>query len=105
MEDGYPDTREELEAWAPHWPAFDPVQWIQIPQQCNWKTRIEKYLGRFHFPRNHPSFSTGIVKPETHDIQPQDNCLRHTAECQNLDRRAYPATRAPLRTPVAQQST
>ena len=31
-----------------------------------------------------------MVKPETYDVQPQGYCLRHTTECQNLERMSYP---------------
>ena len=30
------------------------------------------------------------MKPNTYDIQPQGHCLRHTTECQNLDKMSYP---------------
>jgi hypothetical protein len=32
-------------------------------------------------PLNHPTFASGVIKPETYDIQPQGHCLRHTTEC------------------------
>ena len=31
-----------------------------------------------------------MVKPETYDIQPRGHCLRHSTECQNLERMSYP---------------
>ena len=43
----------------------------------------------YHCTLNHPTFATGIVKPETY-IRPQGYCLRHTTECQNLQSMSYP---------------
>jgi phenylpropionate dioxygenase-like ring-hydroxylating dioxygenase large terminal subunit len=60
------------------------------PGSCNWKVSVENYSECYHCTINHPTFATGVVKPETYDIQPQGYCLRHTTECQNLDRMSYP---------------
>lgn len=90
MDTWFPDAREELAAFVPHHADLKPVEWVEIPENCNWKVSIENYSECYHCSLNHPTFSCGVVKPETYDIQPQGYCLRHTTECQNLDQMSYP---------------
>jgi phenylpropionate dioxygenase-like ring-hydroxylating dioxygenase large terminal subunit len=66
------------------------VEWIEIPEACNWKVSVENYSECYHCSITHKTFSTGVIKPQTYDIQPQGHCLRHTTESQNLDRMSYP---------------
>jgi hypothetical protein len=68
------------------------------PRNCNWKVSVENYSECYHCSLNHPTFATGVIKPETYDIQPQGYCLRHTTECQNLDRMSYPIDLASIPT-------
>jgi len=58
-------------------------------QNCNWKVSVENYSECYHCTLNHPTFSTGVVRPETYDIQPQGYCLRHTTECNSMDAMTY----------------
>ena len=90
MDDWFPGVREELGAHVPHIDGLEPVEWVEIPERCNWKVSVENYSECYHCSLNHKTFSTGVVKPETYDIQPQGHCLRHTTECQNLDAMTYP---------------
>ena len=90
MESWFPGAKAELQAFVPHIEKLKPVEWVEIPERCNWKVSIENYSECYHCQLNHPTFSTGVVKPETYDIQPQGHCLRHTTECQNLDAMTYP---------------
>ncbi|MEM7301406.1 MAG: aromatic ring-hydroxylating dioxygenase subunit alpha [Pseudomonadota bacterium] len=90
MDDWFPKARTELSAFVPHWQSLEPIEWVEIPEQCNWKVSIENYSECYHCSLNHKTFATGVVKPETYDIQPQGHCLRHTTECQNLDQMSYP---------------
>ena len=90
MDDWFPNVRQELESFVPHWQELRPYRSVEIPENCNWKVSIENYSECYHCSLNHPTFSTGVVKPETYDIQPQGLCLRHTTECQNLDDMTYP---------------
>ncbi len=90
MRDWYPGVEEELRAFVPHIDKLKPLEWVEIPEACNWKVSVENYSECYHCTLNHPTFATGVVKPETYDIQPQGYCLRHTTECQNLDRMSYP---------------
>lgn len=90
MDDWFPSARAELEAFVPFHGDLKPIEWVEIPENCNWKVSIENYSECYHCSLNHPTFATGVVKPETYDIQPQGYCLRHTTECQNLDAMTYP---------------
>ena len=89
MEDWFPNARRELEEWVPNWADLRPLQWVEIPENCNWKVSVENYSECYHCALNHPTFASGVVKPETYDIQPQGMCLRHTTECQSLDDMTY----------------
>lgn len=90
MDDWFPGARAELEAFVPFHAELKPIEWVEIPENCNWKVSIENYSECYHCSLNHQTFATGVVKPETYDIQPQGYCLRHTTECQNLDAMTYP---------------
>ena len=70
-------------------PTLKPLEWVPIPENCNWKVSVENYSECYHCGVNHPTFATGIVKPETYDIQAQGYCLRHTTEYQNLENMTY----------------
>ncbi len=89
MDDWFPDARRQLTEWVPHFDALRPLEWLEIPERCNWKVAVENYSECYHCALNHPTFATGVVKPETYDIRPQGYCLRHTTECQNLDAMRY----------------
>ena len=90
MEIWFPGVRDQLSAFVPNIGDLKPLDWVEIPEKCNWKVSIENYSECYHCQLNHPTFSNGVVKAETYDIQPQGYCLRHTTECQNLDQMAYP---------------
>ncbi len=90
MDEWFPGVRAELSDFVPNIETLAPLEWVAIPESCNWKVSIENYSECYHCALNHPTFSTGVVKPETYDIQPQGYCLRHTTECQNLDSMSYP---------------
>ncbi len=89
MDDWFPNARTELEEWLPHYEQLKPLEWVEIPENCNWKVSVENYSECYHCSLNHPTFAKGVVKPETYDIQPQGYCLRHTTECQNLSDMTY----------------
>jgi len=89
MDAWFPGAREELAAFVPHWESLKPFEWVEIPENCNWKVSVENYSECYHCPLNHPTFTNGVVKPDTYDIQPRGHCLRHTTECQNLESMTY----------------
>jgi phenylpropionate dioxygenase-like ring-hydroxylating dioxygenase large terminal subunit len=86
----FPGVREELAQFVPQIAQLKPLEWVEVPEACNWKVSVENYSECYHCKLNHRTFATGVVKPETYDIQPQGYCLRHTTECQNLDKMTYP---------------
>ncbi|MGI9507794.1 MAG: aromatic ring-hydroxylating oxygenase subunit alpha [Geminicoccaceae bacterium] len=90
MDAWFPGAEEQLRAFVPDIDDLCPLEWIGIGENCNWKVSIENYSECYHCQLNPPTFAKGVVKPETYDIQPQGYCLRHTTECQNLDRMSYP---------------
>lgn len=89
MEAWFPNLRAELERFVPNWADLKPLEWVEIPENCNWKVSVENYSECYHCSLNHPAFSSGVIKPETYDIQPQGYCLRHTTECNSLDQMSY----------------
>ena len=89
MEAWYPAAEQELHAYVPDIDSLEPLEWTQVLEKCNWKVSVENYSECYHCRINHKTFATGVIKPETYDIQPQGYCLRHTTECQNLDQMSY----------------
>ena len=90
MDEWFPGVRFELAAHVPQIEQLRPLEWVEIPETCNWKVSVENYSECYHCTLNHETFATGIVRPETYDNQLQGHCLRHTTECQNLDAMSYP---------------
>jgi phenylpropionate dioxygenase-like ring-hydroxylating dioxygenase large terminal subunit len=90
MDVWFPGVRAELSDYVPDIFRLKPLEWVEIGETCNWKVSVENYSECYHCQLNHPTFSTGVIDPETYDIQPQGHCLRHTTVCQNLDRMSYP---------------
>lgn len=89
MSDWFPNAADELRAHVPQIDELKPLEWVEVVEECNWKVSVENYSECYHCALNHKTFATGLVKPETYDIQPQGYCLRHTTECQNLDQMTY----------------
>ena len=90
MDEWFPRVREELGEFVPRIGDLAPLEWVEIPERCNWKVSVENYSECYHCQLNHPTFATGVVRARTYDIRPQGHCLRHTTECQNLERMSYP---------------
>lgn len=92
MDEWYPGVREELGEFVPNIATLEPLEWVEIPEHCNWKVSVENYSECYHCSLNHPTFATGVIKPETYDIQPMGKgyVLRHTTECQNIEAMTYP---------------
>ncbi|MBK0398299.1 aromatic ring-hydroxylating dioxygenase subunit alpha [Limibaculum sp. M0105] len=91
MDEWYPGVRKELAEYVPDIARLEPLEWVEIPEHCNWKVSVENYSECYHCSLNHPTFATGVIKPETYDIQPtaRGYCLRHTTECQNVEAMTY----------------
>ncbi len=91
MGEWYPGVRDELAEYVPQIDRLKPLEWLEIPEECNWKVSVENYSECYHCSLNHPTFATGVIKPETYDIQPASEgyVLRHTTECQSLEAMTY----------------
>ena len=91
MDSWFPGVRDELAQYVPHINTLTPTEYVEIYEHTNWKVSVENYSECYHCSRNHPTFASGVIKPETYDIQPQGHCLRHTTECQDdLSDMTYP---------------
>ena len=90
MDEWFPRVRSELGEYVPDIDRLQPLLTERILENCNWKLSVENYSECYHCPIIHKTFSHGVIKPDTYDIQPQGYCLRHTTECQNLDAMSYP---------------
>ncbi len=91
MDDWFPGVRRELAEYVPQVDQLAPLEWVEIRENCNWKVSVENYSECYHCALNHPTFATGVIRPETYDIQPDAKgyVLRHTTECQDLDHMTY----------------
>ncbi|MGB0694911.1 MAG: aromatic ring-hydroxylating oxygenase subunit alpha [Rhodospirillaceae bacterium] len=89
LDEWFPHAREQIEAFVPNWAELAPLEWIDVAENCNWKVSVENYSECYHCGQNHRTFTTGVIKSETYDIQPHGYCLRHTTECTNLDQLSY----------------
>ena len=89
MDEWFPDVRTQIAEFLPHWKELVPLKWVDIHEKCNWKISVENYSECYHCTLNHPAFASGVIKPETYDIQPQGYCLRHTTESQDLSKMSY----------------
>ncbi len=91
MDDWYPGVRAVLRDYVPNIDVLEPLEWVAVPEACNWKVSVENYSECYHCSLNHPTFSTGVIKPETYDIAKQDGyVLCHTTESSGLDTMTYP---------------
>lgn len=93
MDDWYPGVRAEVAKFVPNINKLAPLEWVEIPEHCNWKVSIENYSECYHCPSNHQTFAEGVIKPETYTIRPDDAggyILRHRTECQSMEKMTYP---------------
>ena len=66
------------------------VEWVEVPEHCNWKVSVENYNECYHCKINHPTFVSGVVDGEHFNIMPEGKVLRHRTGSANLDRMTYP---------------
>ena len=91
MDHWFPGVRAELAAFVPQIDDLQQLEWVEVEERCNWKVSVENYSECYHCALNHPTFATGVIRPETYDIQPDATgyVLRHLTECQDLDAMTY----------------
>jgi phenylpropionate dioxygenase-like ring-hydroxylating dioxygenase large terminal subunit len=91
MDDWYPGVRAELAEYVPNIATLAPLEWVTVDEACNWKVSVENYSECYHCALNHPTFASGVVRPETYDIQRAEGyVLKHTTECQSIADMSYP---------------
>ncbi|MEM7071626.1 MAG: aromatic ring-hydroxylating dioxygenase subunit alpha [Pseudomonadota bacterium] len=92
MDEWFAGVREKLAKYVPDIAKLAPLEWVEIPEQCNWKVSVENYCECYHCALNHPTFTKGVVKADTYNIRPfnQSYVLEHTTDCQFLDDMSYP---------------
>ena len=65
MDDWFPKcTRVELTQWVPHFETLKPLEWVEVPENCNWKVSIENYSECYHCSLNHPTFASGCCESQ-----------------------------------------
>ena len=90
MAEWFPGAEDGLREFVPDIESLEPLEWVEIPERCNWKVAVENHSECYHCARNHKAFASGVIKPQTYDIRPHGYTLVHTTECQNLERMSYP---------------
>lgn len=85
----YPGVEDELRAYVPGIEELAPVAEIDVPEACNWKVSVENYSECYHCKLTHPTFSSGVIDPDSYDVKPQGHCLRHTTRSASSDRMTY----------------
>ena len=80
MDATYPGVRESLGDFLPSIGRMRPVERRWFTAQANWKIAIENYNECYHCRTAHPSFSRGVVLPETYTIHPVGMSLQHRAD-------------------------
>lgn len=89
MEEWFPGVKAALDEYVPNLDILKPMEWIKIPENCNWKTSVENHSECYHCQINHKAFSGGVIDPSTYDIQPNGYCLKHTTSMNKIDAMTY----------------
>jgi phenylpropionate dioxygenase-like ring-hydroxylating dioxygenase large terminal subunit len=89
MEDWFPGVEKELRGFVPDIDALKPIVWNAVEEHCNWKVTVENYSECYHCRLNHPTFSTGVIDPDSYNILAQGHCLRHTTRPASLENMSY----------------
>jgi phenylpropionate dioxygenase-like ring-hydroxylating dioxygenase large terminal subunit len=58
MDIWFPNARKQLAEWVTHIGQLKPIEWPEIPEDCNWKVSVENYSECYHCTLNHPIFAT-----------------------------------------------
>ncbi len=80
MDEQYPGIRRQLEEFLPTIERMQPIERRHFMAESNWKAAVENYNECYHCRNAHPSFSKGVVLPDTYTITPVGRCLRHRAD-------------------------
>lgn len=89
MEDWFPGAAEEIAEFLPDLEALRPVREVEVPEACNWKVSVENYSECYHCKLTHPTFSSGVIDPDSYDVKVQGHCLRHTTRSAASEKMTY----------------
>lgn len=80
MDELYPGVREAIREFLPTIDRMRPIEKRHFLAESNWKVAVENYNECYHCRNAHPSFSKGVVLPDTYTIKPIGQCLHHEAD-------------------------
>ena len=89
MAAAFPEVEAGLRDYLPQLDRLQPVEWIAVDEQCNWKVTVENYSECYHCGVAHPSFTKGVIDPKSYDIRAQGQCLRHTTTAVDATAMSY----------------
>ena len=89
MAEAFPEVEAGLRDYLPKLDRLQPVEWIAVDEQCNWKVTVENYSECYHCGVAHRSFTTGVIDPKSYDVRPQGQCLRHTTTAVDATAMSY----------------
>nr|NIR29049.1 aromatic ring-hydroxylating dioxygenase subunit alpha [Gammaproteobacteria bacterium]NIR82970.1 aromatic ring-hydroxylating dioxygenase subunit alpha [Gammaproteobacteria bacterium]NIR90335.1 aromatic ring-hydroxylating dioxygenase subunit alpha [Gammaproteobacteria bacterium]NIU04116.1 aromatic ring-hydroxylating dioxygenase subunit alpha [Gammaproteobacteria bacterium]NIV51412.1 Rieske 2Fe-2S domain-containing protein [Gammaproteobacteria bacterium] len=75
----FSDVAEEILGYAPEIETYKLARRHSEDVQANWKVAVENYNECYHCPVVHPTFSRGVIRPETSRITPSAMSVRHYA--------------------------
>ena len=85
----YPEVDTLLRAYVPDIDRLAVAYHLEVTEQCNWKVTVENYNECYHCRLNHPTFSTGVVDPQSYNVVPHAHCLRHATQSVAPDEMTY----------------
>jgi len=80
IDETYPGIREAFGEFLPSVGRMRPLDRRDFVAESNWKVAVENYNECYHCRTAHPSFSKGVVLPDSYTITPIGKCLHHSAE-------------------------
>ncbi|MGI9305532.1 MAG: aromatic ring-hydroxylating oxygenase subunit alpha [Gammaproteobacteria bacterium] len=80
MAQWYGQAETDLRGYVPDIDSYKPVWTHAADEDCNWKVAVENYNECYHCRVVHPSFTRGVIAPETVNIVPREYTLRHSAQ-------------------------
>ncbi len=89
MGEWFPEAEAQLKAFRPGIETLKPVKQVEVIEDCNWKVSVENYSECYHCKLAHPTFSQGVIDPESYNILPQGHCLRHTTNAAPQEAMTY----------------
>ena len=80
MDEAFPGIRQALADFLPTIERMQPIERRNFVAEANWKVKVENYNECYHCKNAHPSFSKGVVLPDSYTITPIGHCLHHEAQ-------------------------